>query len=132
MSFATLGDGDTKVTFEVSADLVRTFTDLNRRGSARWAEHNVYAGKPVSEFVGPDLDSFEFSIRFDADKGVVPRDELRNLRTLRDTGAVLPLVIGGELVGDYRIADLDEDLRRLSPTGALLTAIVKVSLREYH
>lgn len=132
MSFGTLGDGDTKVTFEVSADLVRTWTDLKRSGGARWATHEVFAGKPVKEFIGPGLDTISMSVRLDADRGVKPRDELRNLRSLRDTGAVNQLVIGGELAGDYVLRELSEDLRRFDAKGALLVAIVELSLEEYH
>lgn len=127
MSFGVLGP----VTFEVSADKVRTWSDAHRSGDARWATHEVYAGKPVKEFIGPNLDLINLTVRFDFDRGVVPRDELKQLRKLRDTGAVNQFTIGGKLVGDYIVKNLSEDLHRFSPKGVLLTAIVEIALEEY-
>lgn len=124
---ATLGP----VTFEASADLLRTFDDLKRTGGARWHEHEVHLGLPRSEFLGPGLSEFSFSIRLDIDRGVIPRDELRALREQRDLGLVMQFVIGGELVGDYTLRSMSEDLRRFDAKGVLTTAIVEMTLREY-
>ncbi len=132
MSFATLGDGDTQVIFEVNADKIRTWTDMRRSGEGRWAEHDVFAGKPVAEFIGPGLDTLTLSVRLDAARGVMPLDEVKNLRLLRDNGAVLPLIVGDELVGDFVLKGLSEDERRFDPKGALLLAVVELTLREYH
>jgi phage protein U len=127
VSIAVLGP----VTFEVSSDKVRTWHEARRNGEARWVAHQVYAGKPVQEFLGPGLDLLNLTVRFDADRGLVPRDELRQLRKQRDTGAVLQFTIGGALVGDFIVRNLSEDLHRFSSKGVLLTAIVELSLEEY-
>lgn len=127
MSFGQLGD----ITFEASAEKVRTWTDLRRTGPARWVEHDVYGAKPVREFLGPGLSTIHMVVRLDINRGVVPRDELRALRQMRDTGVVSQFTIGGELVGDYSIEDLDEDLHRLDAKGVLITGIVGISLKEY-
>lgn len=136
--FATLNPKDQSgsgeqlgITFEVSADLVRTFTDGKRSGEGRWATHEVHLAKPLSEFLGPGLDKISLSVRFDLDRGVVPRDELRNLRLMRDGGLVLTFVIGGELVGDYTLKGLAEDWRRFNAHGVLTTAFAELSLEEY-
>lgn len=135
MSLATLGDrsgtGEDTVVFEVSADRIRTWSEAKRSGEARWAKHEVYSGKPVQEFIGPGLDTLNLSVRFDADRGVVPRNELRRLRKLRDTGAVLTFVVGGELVGDFVLKSLSEEWRRFESKGVLTTAIAELSLEEY-
>jgi phage protein U len=128
MSIAVLGD----IVFEVSADKVRTWQELTRSGASRWAEHEVYAGKPVSEFLGPGNTQLHLSVRLDIDRGVVPRDELRKLRDARDTGAVLQFTVGGGLVGDFKIDDLNETYRDISPKGVLRIAIVGIALKEYH
>lgn len=119
------------VVFEASASLVRTWRDAKRSGSARWAEHAVHLGKPVPEFLGPGLDDIAFDVRFDAAYGVVPRDELRQLRQLRDAGEVLQFTIGGELVGDYTLRDLSEQWTVFDARGVLQIAVVAVSLKEY-
>lgn len=128
MSIAVLGP----VTFEVSADLIRTWKEAKRTGAARWAQHDVFAGKPVLEFIGPGLASITLSmIRLDMERGVVPRDELRQLRDMRDTGAVNQFTIGGDLVGDFIVEDVDEEWHYFSRNGVLTIATASLSLKEY-
>jgi phage protein U len=127
MGFATLGP----ITFEASADLVRTFRDAKRDGEARWHEHAVHLGKPLSEFQGPPADQISFTVRLDIDRGVVPRDELRQMRRARDQGEVLEFVIGGELVGDYTLRGVSENWTRLDASGVLTAAEVTITMKEY-
>jgi phage protein U len=127
MSIGVLGP----ITFEVSADRVRTWQDAKRSAGARWATHEVFAGKPKKEFIGPGLATISLSVRLDLDRGLVPRDELRQMRAQMDTGAVLQFTVGGELVGDFVLRDVSEDWRRFSRNGVLTTAIVVLSLEEY-
>lgn len=127
MSIGVLGP----VTFEVSADKARTWHDARRDGEGRWASIAVYEGKPVTEFLGPGLDEITLQVRFDITRGVVPRDEIRQLREQRDTGAVLQFTIGGELVGDYIVRGVTEDWSRFSSHGVLTSAVVSLKLEEY-
>lgn len=127
MSIGVLGP----LTFEVSADKVRTWQDARRTAPARWATHEVYAGKPVQEFLGPGLASISLSVRLDIERGVIPRDELRAMREQMDTGAVMQFTVGGELVGDFILKDVSEEWRRFSRDGVLTTAVVGLSLEEY-
>lgn len=127
MSFATLGP----ITFEVNADLIRTWRDARRSGSGRWHLHEVYGGKPKLEFLGPGIDSIKMSVHLDIERGLVPRDELRQMRKQRDTGAVLQFAIGGDLVGDFVLKDVDEEWSRVNNTGVLMKAIAGLSLEEY-
>lgn len=127
MSLGTWGD----VVFEVSADLMRTWQDMKRSGEARWARHEVYAGKPLPEFIGPGLDSLTMSVRLDALRGVTPADEIKTLREQRDIGAVHPLMIGGELVFDCTLKSIGEDHRRHDAMGKPLLIIAELSFEEY-
>lgn len=127
MSIGVLGP----VTFEVNADKVRTWQDAKRNATARWAQHDVFGAKPVQEFLGPGLATLNLSIRLDIERGVIPRDELRQLRDLMNTGAVNQFTVGGELVGDFIVRTVDEEWRRFSRTGVLTTAIASVTLEEY-
>lgn len=119
------------VTFEVSADKVRTWQEARRRAAARWATHDVYAGKPVREFIGPGLAQIGLTVRLDIERGVIPRDELRQLRDLMDSGAVNQFTVAGEFVGDFTLENVDEEWRRFSRAGVLTTAIVALTLEEY-
>jgi phage protein U len=127
MSIGVLGD----ITFEATADKQRTWQEASRSGASRWATHDVFAGKPVKEFLGPGLAQIHLSVRLDIQRGVVPRDELRKMRLNRDTGAVLQFTVGGELVGDFVIADVHEEWRRTDRNGVLITVVAGLQLEEY-
>lgn len=127
MSIAVLGP----VSFEVNADKVLTWREARRSAAARWATHDVYQGKPLSEFLGPGLTKISMSVRLDITRGVVPRDELRRMRDLMDTGAVSQFTVGSELVGDFILKDLEEEWTHMSSTGTLMVAQMSISLEEY-
>lgn len=127
MSIGVLGP----VAFEVSADKVRTWHDARREGDARWATLEVFGDKPKNEFLGPGLDTITLSVRFDISRGVVPRDEIRQLRKQRDTGAVLQFTIGGELVGDFVLRNISEEWQRVTSQGVLTAAVCTLKLEEY-
>lgn len=127
MSIGVLGP----ITFEVNADKARTWHDARRDGDSRWATHEVFGDKPKSEFLGPGLDTITLAVRFDITRGVVPRDEIRELRKQRDTGAVLQFTIGGELVGDFVLKGISEDWQRMTNQGVLTAATCTLKLEEY-
>lgn len=122
----TLGD----IVFETSAEKLLTFDGLMRTGEARLEEHAVIGRKPVIEYVGPALDKVSFNMRLDVMHGVNPRDEIKRLRDALGAGLVLPLTIGGEFYGDFSIASLNEDNRRIDNRGNVLVAEVSISLTE--
>lgn len=132
MSLGVLSaSADDMITFQVNADLVRTWQELRLANAARWATHDVYGGKPVKEFLGPGLSKLNLSVRLDSQLGLIPNDELAQMRTMRDTGAVLQFTVGGELVGDFTLEQLDEEHKRWDAGGALLLAIANLTLEEY-
>jgi phage protein U len=129
LPIGTFGD----IVFEVSTEKVRTFDDLRRRGSARWATHEVIGKKPVKEFIGPGLESIRFSMQFSAALGVNPLDEINRLRELRDNGEPQELIIGGAPVGGnlWVVEEISEDWDKLDNRGNLLFAEIDVELQEY-
>lgn len=129
MAVGTLGD----IVFEVSREKVRTFDDLRRRGSGRWAVHDVVGKKPVKEFIGPGLEKIRFSIQLSVALGINPLDEINKLRDLRDKGEPQDLVIGGAPVGEnlWVIEEISEDWKKLDNRGNILFAEVDIELEEY-
>lgn len=119
------------VPFEASTDKIRTFTNFSRSGTSRWADHPRLGKKPKLEFIGPDSDAVSFSVRLDITHGIDPERELVGLRSARDEGRVLPLVMGGKFLGDFVIDTLTENHRHYTNKGLLLVAAVDLSLREY-
>lgn len=127
MSLAVLGP----ITFEVSADRIRTWQEARRTGAARWAKLDIYGRKPLKEFLGPGLDTITLSVRLDIARGVVPRDELRQMRQQRDKGNVLQFSVGGELVGDFTLESIEEEWTRTNAAGVITVAQVHLQLEEY-
>lgn len=121
------------VIFTVSTEKVLTFDDFKRDGSARWATHEVHGIKPVSEFIGPGLDQISLTIRLDASLGVSPKMQIDTLRDYRDTGQVIPLVIGDAPVGNgkYTVQSISEDWTRIDGRGFLVAAVLSIQLQEY-
>ena len=119
------------VTFQASADKVRTWQGMRRSGEARWHKHEVHLGKPRPEFLGPGDDTIQLEVRLDSQLGLVPNDELESLRRERDAGKWHPLIIGGEFVFDCFLRVISEEHRRHAADGTLLLAIVELTLEEY-
>lgn len=121
------------VVFYTSQDDILTPSDVSRSGSARWSEHNVLMQKPVSQFLGPGLESMSFKILISSALGQSPRKVLTKLRNMRDTGAVFPLIIGGEPVFQFywRITDFTEGDLITDAYGATYSITVSINLKEY-
>lgn len=127
----SLGSWGEDFAFEASDRRLLTFQSRRRSGEARWAEHDVYAATPKSEFIGPGLDSITFSVRLDHQRGIVPAEVLKTLRKKRDLGTVDTLIIGEEPVFDCALRSIGEDDLRHGPDGTLLVAIVELTFKEY-
>ena len=133
MSIATLSGqaGELSVTFETGAGLVRTWQDFKLSKKARWIQHDVHLSQPLSEFLGPGLASLSMSVRLDMQLGIHPGEELDTLRAMRDLGQVSTLVVGGELVADFKIDEAAEDWRRVDNKGVVQLVVVDLQLGEY-
>lgn len=124
-----LGD----VVFVVSEKTLRTFNEFTRSSSSRWAKHEVLGKKPISQWIGPGLDTVSFTMRFDARYRMNPRKELDRLTALDRKGKALPLVVGGKGVGVglFVITSLEQTWSNIDHLGNILAATVNISLEEY-
>lgn len=113
----------------------KTPNNFKRSSEARWAVHEIIGQKPVSEFIGPGLEKFSFEMILDANLGVDPTEELEKLRTMRDTGEKVFLILGDSPVLDNNsrvyITNLDEDVARVDSNGNIIAINVSISLKEY-
>ncbi|UNY40557.1 baseplate protein [Pararheinheimera phage vB_PsoM_KLER1-1] len=119
------------VTFTSSSNRVRTFKDLKRSKSHRFAEHNVVTGKPKLESIAPGLDTVTFNMRFDLGLGVNPVDELRLLSDIVESGEAYTLMVGNEVIGTFAIKQMDESRDRHDGSGILIVASADLQLQEY-
>lgn len=121
------------IPFATSSRTVRTFDDYQRSSSARWSKHDLVNQKPVLEFLGPDVEKISFKMLLRADLGVNPAKELEWLRRLRDSGTVLPLMLGFRSIGQnfWVIDSLDYTVKHWTRFGQLYSVEVTVTLQEY-
>lgn len=121
------------VAFETSSHLIRTFNNLQRSGSSRWATHEIIRKKPVSEFLGPGLEQITFNMRLDVSLGVDPADSFIFLRWSRDNGFAMPFILNGQPVSEnlWAIISLHENWVNVDNHGKLLAAEVEITLMEY-
>ena len=121
------------VTFIASDKVVKTFTDLARNEQGRWAKTDRVLLKPTSEFLGPDLSTVTFKMKFNAQLGVNPRKETDNLITMSREGRVAPMVLGGKRMGvaKWAIKGVDVNYKIIDNRGNVIVAEANVSLEEY-
>lgn len=118
-----------KVVFEVSEKAIRTFTDLNRSTRAVFATHEVINGPPRLQHTGRELSEVGFKIRFHH-RFCDPVQEIKDLRTILETGDSRPLVIGSDVWGHFVLEDLAESYLEVAGNGVVMIADVDLRLKE--
>lgn len=126
-SLGSLGE----LPFICSMEKMRTFSELSRELSVRWAKHDLIGQKPVLEFVGEDLNSVTLKMRFDVSLGIAPKDGLDRLKRMMENKLFKTLIIGGENLGRYVIESISEERRYHAGDGLCLVAEATVSLTEW-
>lgn len=127
-----IGNLGKTITFEVSSDKVLTFYNMSRSVKGRWTQHNVM-GKPIAEFLGPDLDGGSLTVLLSAMHGVKPRKTLETIEKAVTKGTVLPFIVGGKKVGsnNWVITAVSETWKCVYSKGELVSAEVTLTLQEY-
>lgn len=117
--------------FVCSTRMVRTFSELSRELSVRWAKHDLIGRKPALEYVGGELNSVSFKMRFDVSLGIAPKDGLDRLKRMMENKLSKTLIIGGENLGRYVIESIGEERRYHAGDGLCLVAEATVNLTEW-
>lgn len=121
------------IVFVVSDEAIKTFNSFTRNEQGRWAKHDVVGKKPIADFIGPDLGTITFNMRFDVSYGMNPRKEMDQLVAMVRDGKVYPLIIGGKGIGVYKwsLQSVSQSWQYIDNKGNLLIAEATVSLEEY-
>jgi phage protein U len=124
---------DDVIVFEVSSDKIFTIDNFTRTNNVRFSKNDVLLKKPVSEFIGADLDNINFKITLKAQNNVNPREEMNKLIELQRSGTSVSLVLGKVAFGVYRwrIVNLTMDWERIDNKGVCIEATCDVALEEY-
>ena len=119
------------IVFTVTAERVQTFRDLSVSKSAHWATHDIIGRKPQLQMTGlaADTASLDVSIRY-AD-GSIPRDELRIISDVLESGEAHDLIVGPDVLGRYVLTNTGEARNEHGPHGELMGVSVSLSLLEY-
>ena len=121
------------IMFEVSSQRVLTFQNLKRRNSVRFAKHDTLLKKPVSQYVGPDLDNLSMKIVLDSKWGVNPADEYNKLMEIQRDGQLVIFLLGFTVLGSFRwrIDSLGIMKDIITNRGVVTKAEVDISFEEY-
>ena len=124
---------DDVILFEVSSEKILTIDDFKRSNSVRFAKHDTLLRKPVSQFVGPELDEITFKIMLKAQFGVNPQTEFNKLMILQRNGTTISIILGRTAFGVFRwtIQSLGMPWDIIDNTGFCISCTVDVTLREY-
>lgn len=124
---------DDVIMFEVSGEKILTIDNFVRNNSVRFAKSNVLLRKPVSQYVGPELDRISFNIILKAQFGVNPQAEFNKLIHLQRSGTTVSIITGKSAHGMYRwrISDLGMPWEIMDNKGICISSTVGISFEEY-
>lgn len=124
---------DDVIIFEVSEHKIYNFQNFTRATKVRFAKNDVLQKKPVSEYVGSDLDTISLKIELKAELGVNPRDEVDKLIKLQRDGVIVSIILGGKPFGVYRwrISDISSVFERIDNKGNCFAINCDISFEEY-
>jgi hypothetical protein len=118
--------------FQVSADVVQTFTELKRSAQGRFAQHEVIGAKPLTEYLGPDLDTGSFTMNLDASLGVNPSSMIEKVLSFARNGSASSFILGGRNFGVFNIVSASAAYGIVTGSGGVISAKIDVGLKEYH
>ena len=124
---------DDVILFEVHSDRILTFKDFVRTNHVRFSKQNVLLRKPVSQFVGPELDRLDFKIILKAQFGVNPQIEFNKLIRLQRDGTTVSILTGksGHGMFRWRIENLGMPWEIIDNNGICISTTVDISFEEY-
>ena len=129
-NLGTLGE----ISFRVSAwNDIYTFGELTRGSKNRTASHEIIGKKPLTEYIGPDLQTLSFKIKLHAALGVKPQEEVERLIEYCESGKVLTFTVGGQKMGKNKwlVESVKEAVKYYDNHGNILASEVDLTLKEY-
>ncbi len=121
------------IIFEVSDKSILTLDEFRRKNSVRYADTDVMLKKPISQFLGEQLDELSFKIVLKDYYGVDPRTEMNKLIEVQRSGEALTFVLDGKGFGRYRwtIRSLEMDFAEIDGRGVYHAVTLNVTMKEY-
>jgi phage protein U len=119
--------------FVTSDRRIMSFSGLKREVSGRYGTHEIIGGKPVTEYLGPGLETITFTITLNGNLGVKPREEMERWVKKAEQGKAEFLVVGGKPLGNDKwvVKSLSQAWEAVFNKGELFSGKVDVTLEEY-
>lgn len=129
MYVGTYGD----IVFNVSHLQVLTPSNISGSTGADWADHEVLGSKTKSQYLGPQLRSYQMDIRLSSSFGVAPRTALDRLQEMSENGEVHYLIIGLAplSMNKFAIESISDTWDVVGRMGVLMECKVSLTFREY-
>jgi len=109
---------------------IQTYQSLERESTARWVDHDIINGPPVSEFVGRNLKNKEFEIMLHSTVHFDPLSTYETLEKMLDSGEPQRLFIDGKNYGWWTVRSL-EGKETYWAYGRPAVMKINLSIREY-
>lgn len=119
--------------FSVDDKKIHTFDSLKWDCGARFATHNRHLKEPLLEYLSPDSETINFTMRLSVYLGINPMTELAKLLRASREGRVNRLAIGDVGYGTYKwaLTKISNTMKTYDNTGNLLFATVDVTMQSY-
>jgi len=109
---------------------IRTYQGLNRKSSARWVDHEIINGPPVSEFTGRSLKDIEMEMLLHSTVCPDPLSTYEALEKMLESGDPQRLFINGKNYKRWTIRSIEGE-ETYWAYGRPAVIKITVSLREY-
>ena len=119
------------ILFGVSPERILTFRDMIQRSSVRFARNEILLRKPISQYIGPSLDTISLKIALDIQYGVNPREEYEKLSRIQREGSIVSIIIGKKVYGSFRWRIVDLSIPEEHNRGFVRRSEITVSFEEY-
>ena len=129
MYVGTYGD----IVFNVSHLQVLTPSNISGSTGADWADHEVLGSKTKSQYLGPQLRSYQMDIQRSSSFGVAPRAALDRLQEMSENGEVHYLIIGLAplSMNKFAIESISDTWDVVGRMGVLMECKVSLTFRVY-
>lgn len=130
---AVVGAWGSIIRFSVSDRRILTFKDLKQSSKVNTQAHKVISGKPIVQFLAPDLSTISMTISLDASLCHHPIRYLDTLNTAMQSGIYAPFVVGGRvLLQQAMLTELSTAYNIIMRNGEIYSFDVDVSMTEYN
>jgi len=118
------------IIFVASSLFIQTFQGRTRKAGARWVDHEIINGPPVSEFTGRSLKDVEFEILLHSTMCFDPLAAYERLQKACESGKPQLMFLDGKNYGQWTIRSLEGE-ESYWAYGRPAVMVVTMTMREF-